>query len=294
MDATNSPAADFQRQQDRKRKRKALLAGGVVLGLGAAMTLAAWSDDVIADGIFNTGGTFELQGSTDGSTFRDYDEDTPNTPEDPSSAALNFSFTATEMTPGQTIYAPFTVATSSETAHNGTFNIQDVVAAGKYKQVLRYQVYRNTDPNSEHGEDCSAGGVANLTEWTDPVDEVLDYLDALPVTGLLDTLRNLPVVGPLVNSILNVDLLSRSVNDPFLGNLTTGPLPVSSAGNNPQHLCIAVTMGLPPIGVTLPIGTEINISERLNSTIVNAVDTAAGDDVENTTVKWTFTGESTN
>src|SRR5699024_2795864 len=46
----------------RARKRKAILAGGVVLGLGAAVTLAAWSDDVFANGIFNTG-SFELEGN---------------------------------------------------------------------------------------------------------------------------------------------------------------------------------------------------------------------------------------
>ena len=41
---SDSPAPSVK--LDRNRKRKALLAGGVVLGLGATMTLAAWTDDV--------------------------------------------------------------------------------------------------------------------------------------------------------------------------------------------------------------------------------------------------------
>ncbi|MFN3340157.1 MAG: SipW-dependent-type signal peptide-containing protein, partial [Dietzia sp.] len=55
LNANDTITPDAQQKQDRARKRKALLAGGVVLGLGAAVTLAAWSDDVFANGIFNTG-----------------------------------------------------------------------------------------------------------------------------------------------------------------------------------------------------------------------------------------------
>ncbi|MGO2139648.1 MAG: SipW-dependent-type signal peptide-containing protein [Leucobacter sp.] len=46
-------------------KARALLAGGLVLGVGAAVTLAAWTDNEWVRGVFGTG-TFGIEGSTDG------------------------------------------------------------------------------------------------------------------------------------------------------------------------------------------------------------------------------------
>lgn len=51
-------------------KARALLAGGLVLGVGAAVTLAAWTDNEWVRGVFGTG-TFGIEGSTDGSAFSD-------------------------------------------------------------------------------------------------------------------------------------------------------------------------------------------------------------------------------
>lgn len=49
----------------RSRQLRALAAGGAVLGIGATMTLAAWSDVEIFEGTFQAG-TFDIQGSADG------------------------------------------------------------------------------------------------------------------------------------------------------------------------------------------------------------------------------------
>lgn len=86
----------------RGRKRKALLAGGVVLGLGATMTLAAWTDDVWVSGSFNAG-TFNVQGAVDsaGTVWREY-----GSSESSEVGGLNFTFTPTAMSPGQSVYAP--------------------------------------------------------------------------------------------------------------------------------------------------------------------------------------------
>ncbi|WP_255808456.1 SipW-dependent-type signal peptide-containing protein [Leucobacter aridicollis] len=51
-------------------KARALLAGGLVLGVGAAVTLAAWTDNEWVRGVFGTG-TFGIEGSKDGSVFSD-------------------------------------------------------------------------------------------------------------------------------------------------------------------------------------------------------------------------------
>lgn len=83
--------------QARGRKRKALLAGGVVLGLGATMTLAAWTDDVWVNGAFSAG-KFNVQGNTGVGGWQDYDS-APG-------GGLVFSTAPTAMTPNDAVYAP--------------------------------------------------------------------------------------------------------------------------------------------------------------------------------------------
>ncbi|GII98884.1 putative ribosomally synthesized peptide with SipW-like signal peptide [Sediminihabitans luteus] len=61
--------------QDRRRKAaKISLAAIALLGIGAAATSAAWSDDVWFGGTANAG-TFEVQGSLDGTTWTDADDE---------------------------------------------------------------------------------------------------------------------------------------------------------------------------------------------------------------------------
>ncbi|MGX1597691.1 SipW-dependent-type signal peptide-containing protein [Dietzia maris] len=202
MDATTPLNPEAQRKQDRARKRKAILAGGVVLGLGAAVTLAAWSDDVFANGTFNTG-SFELQGSLDNTDFLDYDND-GNPADGP--ATLSFQLDADSMAPSQTVYAPFTIATSTTTSLDGTFTLASVSVDGSYDGVLTYQIFTE----ATHGANCSPSGAQNLApaaRWAGGVDTLADGVvggTALPV------LKNQGTASP-------------------------------SAGR--QHLCFAVTMG---------------------------------------------------
>lgn len=136
MDATNPVTSDAQKKQDRSRKRKALLAGGVVLGLGAAATLAAWSDDVFADGIFGTG-TFELQGDVyDGAGYQDYDSAGD-------SGSLSFEIAPLNMAPDDTVYAPISIATSTGTTTGAEVTLAGATSEGGNQELftaLRYQV----------------------------------------------------------------------------------------------------------------------------------------------------------
>jgi|GEM_PF-5464807 len=50
-------------QRNTSKKFKAILAGGVVLGVGAAVTLAAWTDQEWTTADFSSG-SFTLQSST--------------------------------------------------------------------------------------------------------------------------------------------------------------------------------------------------------------------------------------
>lgn len=92
----NTPTVD----ETRSRRRKAILAGGVVLGLGAAMTLAAWSDDVWVSGNFSAG-SFNVEGAVDpaGTAWNEYD--TQGT-----AGALTFTMNPQTMAPGDSVYAP--------------------------------------------------------------------------------------------------------------------------------------------------------------------------------------------
>lgn len=153
MDASTPMPADLQRQQDRKRKRKAILAGGVVLGLGAAVTLAAWSDDVFADGVFDTG-SFNMQGNASPTTAEDswLEHHTEAATDGAGPAALTFrqelsdSANPTTLQYNETVWAPFSVRLDADTDTPGTFSLTGIdfgtgtsalTAAG----VLKYSVY---------------------------------------------------------------------------------------------------------------------------------------------------------
>lgn len=95
-------------------KVRAILAGGLVLGVGAAITLAAWTDNEWARGIFASG-QFGIEGSTNGTTWADHP--TSGTP-----ATLSFQVGADKLAPGSVVYAPFAVQlkTGSTNAANVT------------------------------------------------------------------------------------------------------------------------------------------------------------------------------
>lgn len=94
------------------RKVKALLAGGLVLGVGAAVTLAAWTDQEWAEGIFGAG-SFNIESSVTG------DEPfTDNISED-GAATLEFDLTgADNMAPTDTVTAPFVLRLDEDTTYD--------------------------------------------------------------------------------------------------------------------------------------------------------------------------------
>lgn len=84
-------------------RTRAILAGGLVLGIGTAVTLASWNDSEYASGTL-TAGTFGIIGSTDGTTFADHAA-APG-------ASIGFSVPATAMIPGSVVYGQFVVKTA--------------------------------------------------------------------------------------------------------------------------------------------------------------------------------------
>lgn len=302
MDASTPQTPDLQRQQDRKRKRKALLAGGVVLGLGAAVTLAAWSDDVFADGQFNTGG-FSLVGAVDvaGTVFQDYDG--PGGSAD--SAPLTFALSSTEMAPGETVYAPLTIAASDDSKHAGTFKLNMIQSTGKYSGIINYSIYSGL---SAHGENCSPTGASALgSPWASgftPLDPAIDLEDGFqvsrfpvllqPVLSILNTLigGTTTVVDVLLGALgVSVADLTPDADEIGLPYVGTGnaALPVNSASDQVQHLCIAAKLGGTPSSG--PLAAQASLVPEL---MVRMADIAAESDNSNTQVTWIFSGEAVN
>lgn len=100
-----------------------MLAGGLVLGVGAAITLAAWTDQEWARGLFGSG-SFGIEGSTNGTTFSEH-------PDSASAAVLDFQVDADAMSPGDEVYAGFAVQLIAASSYEA-----DVVVATDTSSAL--------------------------------------------------------------------------------------------------------------------------------------------------------------
>ncbi|WP_051267370.1 SipW-dependent-type signal peptide-containing protein [Nakamurella lactea] len=118
MNTTQTPAI----RQPRRRKLRAVLAAGLVLGLGAAVTLAAWNDSEYATGTF-AAGTFNLEGSTDGTTYADHATGA-------TAATLPFTVNPTNLSPGQVVYSPFAIRLAAGTTTGASVAVQAVTNTG--------------------------------------------------------------------------------------------------------------------------------------------------------------------
>lgn len=117
----------------RSRKFKAILAGGIVLGVGAAVTLAAWTDQEWAEGIFGAG-DFNVEGSTDGTNFDDH------TSSD-GAASLSFELPASDnLSPGDAVAAPFVLRLDEATTYDATVDLTSAAGTGDNASHLTYGI----------------------------------------------------------------------------------------------------------------------------------------------------------
>lgn len=123
-------------QDTNRRKVLAVLAGGLVLGVGAAVTLAAWNDSEFATGEFGAG-AFNLEGATDGAagTYADHDSAA-------GAAALEFTLPlADNLAPGDVVHAPFWVRLDADTTSPATLEAAGVTpGTGGNEANLSYTV----------------------------------------------------------------------------------------------------------------------------------------------------------
>lgn len=85
----------------KSRKIRAIAAGGAVLGVGAAITLAAWSDSELADGLFGAG-SFDIEGSATGA-----DDDWASHTDSPLRLAFGGTDVAENLAPGVSVYEEY-------------------------------------------------------------------------------------------------------------------------------------------------------------------------------------------
>lgn len=182
------------RAADHRRRVRALLAGGLVCGLGAAMTLAAWSDDIWVNGQFRAG-QFNVQGSpstTSSHTWGEY-----STQGD--SAPLAFSSVVpTIVVPGASYYAPFSLAIDSTKADfNGQVRVSEYLGTGD--PALRSKLTWSATVVPGPGNCTEAGylaGTALVPSAQGPATDTLQPVSPASGTVTLDKTLNTTATTP--------------------------------------------------------------------------------------------------
>ncbi|WP_017201508.1 SipW-dependent-type signal peptide-containing protein [Microbacterium algeriense] len=159
-----------------QRKIGAVLAGGLVLGIGTAATLAAWNDSEFANGTF-TAGAFNLEGSTDGTTYADHS--TAGT-----AATLAFTLPAglvSNMSPSSTVYAGFWVRLAAGTTSAANLTASGATAdpaATSNSDHLSYAIYQLAP-----GATCNAASATGTPVASGATLDALTGATAIPLTA---------------------------------------------------------------------------------------------------------------
>ncbi|MGC3993671.1 MAG: SipW-dependent-type signal peptide-containing protein [Propionicimonas sp.] len=104
----------------RGRKVAAVLAGGLVLGVGTMATLASWNDAEFASASFKAG-AFNLEGSVDQSTFSEHATEG-------TAGSLSFGTTYNNLQPGDSVYSGYAIRLDK----NSTYSATAVVSPGTF------------------------------------------------------------------------------------------------------------------------------------------------------------------
>lgn len=112
-----------EQRKQRRRKIQALATGGLILGFGATATLAAWTDKATGAGQFEAG-EFALEIET-GQGWE---------------STTNLEFANAAMFPGQRVYAPVLLRSSTDTSVDGTVTVSGSNPEGELAPHLRFRV----------------------------------------------------------------------------------------------------------------------------------------------------------
>ena len=191
-------------RSEKATKVRAILAGGLVLGIGAAFTLAAWTDNEWVFGQSENGGgpgtkIYQMQQNTwSGTGGAEVWSDQGAAP----GGALTFSINADNLVPGSTVYAPMQlranagsealVASLTEAAQSTP--IDSVTNSSLLYQALRYEAKQGVPRSS-----CNATGfaTANASGATNII-PAGSLLSAISVPGTATNI-NLPKGDNVLN-----------------------------------------------------------------------------------------------
>lgn len=170
----------IEHQANRARTRRsrqrvlAILAGGLVLGVGAAVTLAVWNDSEFATGTF-TSTSFDFVGSNTDSAYSSHATAPGNT--------LSFSTNFDNMSPDTVVYAPYFVKTTTGSTAGtmliATFDHTDVSGPSN-ETHLAWGVYQLASTVTA----CDAAGVSGGTLLASGATFVDNATVNLPVGGV--------------------------------------------------------------------------------------------------------------
>ena len=134
----------------RHTRLRAVLAGGLVLGIGAAVTLASWTDTENANGSF-TASIFNTEST--GATV--------NWASNTASPGATLVFAATAMSPSVSHYAALNVRTTATTNVAGTVALTSSTPAGTLAAVLEYRAVRTPLASTA----CNSAAFSGSPTW---------------------------------------------------------------------------------------------------------------------------------
>ena len=193
----------------RRRKVRALLAGGLVLGVGAAVTLAAWTDNVFGQAEFGAA-NWNVQGdfSRDAAEWNEYETE---------GTAGSFDYTTgyNALSPGTTVYAPVALRVGKGTTAGGAYDATVTLngatgGGGALTQYLTYSVLSGVSK-----ADCVSGTTTGGTPFVGEGSAL--------TTGSGSTTLRLPASGIEVPLCFAVTM-SPTVAASAAAGATTGPL----------------------------------------------------------------------
>lgn len=170
-----------------QRKVLAVLAGGLVLGVGTAVTLAVWNDSEFANGTF-TAGTFNLEGSTDGTAYADHNSAG-------TAATLAFTLPAGlvgNMSPTSSVYAGFWVRLAAGTTSGANLVADGTTAdaaATSNSDHLSYSIYQlapgaTCNAATATGTPIATGATLDVQTGTTPIPLTVGGTPAVPGTAV--------------------------------------------------------------------------------------------------------------
>lgn len=134
------------RARIRRRRVQAVLAAGLVLGIGTAATLAAWTDSENATGSFGSS-VFGTESQSAGS---------PTYASNTASPGAALSFDATAMSPGTSHYAWLNVRTTTISTVGGTVALTSSAPTGGLASALQFRAVRMPGPAPSSTCDAAA------------------------------------------------------------------------------------------------------------------------------------------